>query len=116
MAPQSDSGINQGNVVQRHVNHAVRQYRNPGVDARASAGRPDKLLERMLGGANEHAAPFGLIRGDSRTAGSAVSNWNPISHPSSGNRPLRLESAWKASSAWRGLASLRGSADKTASL
>src|SRR3984957_21260843 len=77
MAPQSDSGINQGNVVQRHVNHAVRQYRNPGVDARAAAGRPDKLLERMLGGANEPAAPFGLIRGERRMAGSASLELEP---------------------------------------
>jgi amino acid adenylation domain-containing protein len=33
-----------------------------GVDISANAVSPDKLLEKMLGGASEPAAPFGLIR------------------------------------------------------
>ncbi len=61
-ARHSESGLNQRNVVQRHVNHAAGQDQNPGVNTSASAGRPDKLLERMLGGADGPAAPFGLIR------------------------------------------------------
>ena len=71
MAPQNESSINPEKAVPRHVNHAARQYRSPGVDSRASAGRPDKLLERMLGGSDEPAAPFGLIRDERRVASSA---------------------------------------------
>jgi amino acid adenylation domain-containing protein len=71
MARHSDNSINQGNVVQRHMNHAAGQYQNPVVDTSASAGRPDKLLERMLGGADGPAAPFGLIRDERRVAKSA---------------------------------------------
>src|ERR1700733_12145081 len=71
MAPHSDDSINQGNVVLRHVNHAAGQYQSPGVDTSASAASPDKLLERMLGGAGEPSAPFGLIRDERRVAKSA---------------------------------------------
>src|ERR1700723_1770865 len=71
MAPHSDDNINQGNVVLRHVNNATRQYRSPGVDTSASAASPDKLLERMLGGADGPGAPFGLIRDERREAKSA---------------------------------------------
>jgi amino acid adenylation domain-containing protein len=74
MAPYSDDSINQGNVVLRHVNHAAGQYPSPGVDTSASAASPDKLLERMLGGADGaggSGAPFGLIRGERRVAKSA---------------------------------------------
>ena len=70
-ARQSENGLNQANVAQRHVNHAAPQYQNPGVDTGASPGRPDKFLERMLADANGPAAPFGLIRDGRRVATSA---------------------------------------------
>src|ERR1700722_6795171 len=71
MAPHSDDSINQGNVVPRHVNHAAGPYQTPGVDTSASSASPDKLLERMLGGADGPGAPFGLIRDERRVAKSA---------------------------------------------
>jgi amino acid adenylation domain-containing protein len=71
MAPHSDDSINQGNVVLRHVNHAAGQYQTPEVDTSASSTSPDKLLERMLGGADGPGAPFGLIRDERRVAKSA---------------------------------------------
>ena len=71
MARHSDKGINQGNVVPRHMNHAAGQNQSPGVDTSANAARPDELMERMLGGADGPAAPFGLIRGERRVAKSA---------------------------------------------
>ena len=55
-------------AVPQHVNHDAGQDRNPGVNAAS----PDKLLERMLGGAGEPAAPFGLIRDERRAAKSAT--------------------------------------------
>ncbi len=70
-ARQSDNGLNQGNVEQRHVNHAGGQYQNPGVDTGAMGASPDKLLEIMLDGADGPAAPFGLIRDERRVATSA---------------------------------------------
>ena len=58
--------------VRLHANHDAGQGRKPGVNASANAASPDKLLERMLGGAGEPAAPFGLIRDERRTAKSAT--------------------------------------------
>src|SRR5215469_7196559 len=61
----------QGKVVQRHVNHNTGQDRNSGVKTSTNATSPDKLLERMLAGAGEPAAPFGLIRDEHRATKSA---------------------------------------------
>jgi amino acid adenylation domain-containing protein len=57
---------------QRHVNHYAGQGRNPGDNASGNAASPDKLLERMLGGAAEPTASFGLIRDGRREAKSAT--------------------------------------------
>jgi amino acid adenylation domain-containing protein len=54
------------------VNHNAGQDGNSGVNASANAASPGKLLERMLGGAGESAAPFGLIRDERRAAKSAT--------------------------------------------
>lgn len=54
------------------MNYDAGDDLNPRVNASANAESPDKLLERMLGGAGEPAAPFGLIRDEHRVAKSAT--------------------------------------------
>jgi amino acid adenylation domain-containing protein len=58
-------------LVLDHSDNSAGQYRNLRVDTSANAATPDKLLEKMLGGADGPAAPFGLIRGERRMARSA---------------------------------------------
>jgi hypothetical protein len=58
--------------MQWYVNHSTGPDRNPEVKARENATSPDKLLERMLNGADETPAPFGLIRDELRVAKSAT--------------------------------------------
>jgi amino acid adenylation domain-containing protein len=55
-----------------HVNHDADQDGNSGVNASANAASPGKLLERMLGGPGESAAPFGLVRDERRVTKSAT--------------------------------------------
>jgi amino acid adenylation domain-containing protein len=57
--------------VLQHANHHAGQDGNPGAKAGANATSANKLLERMLGGAGEPPAPFGLIRDKRRVAKSA---------------------------------------------
>jgi len=54
-----------------HVNHHAGQDGNPGAKAGSNATNANKLLERMLGGADGAVAPFGLIRDERRVAKSA---------------------------------------------
>jgi amino acid adenylation domain-containing protein len=58
--------------VLRHVNHHAVQDGNRRAQASANAASASKLLERMLGGADESPAPFfGLIRDGRQVARSA---------------------------------------------
>jgi amino acid adenylation domain-containing protein len=54
-----------------HVNHHAGQAGNSGAKVRANSTSANTLLERMLGGADGPAAPFGLIRDERRVAKSA---------------------------------------------
>ena len=57
--------------MQRH-SESLAQDQNSGVKATANAASPEKHLERMLGGADESAAPFRLIQDERRVAKSAT--------------------------------------------
>jgi arthrofactin-type cyclic lipopeptide synthetase B len=63
--------LKRGKALQRDVNYNTGHDRNPGFNANTNATSADKLLERMLLGADEPAAPFGLVRGERRAAKSA---------------------------------------------
>ncbi len=54
--------------MQEHAHHNTGEDRSGACNGSANGASPEKLLERMLGGAGEPAAPFGLIRGERRAA------------------------------------------------
>ena len=54
------------------TNRGAGQEQNPRVDKIARAASPEKLLERMLAGADEPATPFGMVRGELRASKSAI--------------------------------------------
>ncbi len=56
----------------QHANHIAGQDRKPGANASAVVVGAEKLLETMLAGSGEPAAPFGLIRDVRRAAKSAT--------------------------------------------
>ncbi len=60
--------------MQRHISHNVGQDDNTCVSASAN---PDSFLERMLAGAGEQGAPFGLIRGEPRAPKHAILELDP---------------------------------------
>ena len=57
--------------MQRHVNHNIGQGRNPEFKTSTNGMSADELLKRMLIGAGEPAAPFGLVRDERRAPKSA---------------------------------------------